>query len=211
MSHGEIRRVTLALTGASGAPYGLRLLQCLLAAGRQVHLLVSRPGLLVISGETDLRLSARPAQAAKTLAERYGAGPGQLRVHGQDEWTAPIASGSGVADAMVICPCSTSTLSSIAVGASNNLLERAADVTLKEQRPLIVVPRETPLSVIHLENMLRLARMGVLVLPANPGFYHRPARVEDLVDFVVARILDRLGVIQDLVPPWGEGRDQGGP
>lgn len=211
MSDGEIRRVTLALTGASGAPYGLRLLQCLLAADRQVHLLVSRPGLLVVSGETDLRLSARPAQAAKTLTERYGAGPGQLRVYGQDEWTAPIASGSGVADAMVICPCSTSTLSSIAVGASNNLLERAADVTLKEQRPLIVVPRETPLSIIHLENMLRLARMGVLVLPANPGFYHRPARVEDLVDFVVARILDRLGVIQDLVPPWGKGQDQDSP
>ena len=126
-----------------------------------------------------------------------------LTVYGREEWFAPIASGSSVADAMVVCPCTMGTLAAIATGMSDNLIERAADVTLKEQRKLILVPRETPFSALHLENMLKLARLGALILPANPGFYHHPASVQDLVDFVVARILDHLGISHQLMQPWG--------
>jgi len=125
-------------------------------------------------------------------------------VCGLEQWTAPVASGSGAPASMVVCPCSTGTLSAIASGASDNLIERAADVALKERRQLILVPRESPFSAIHLENMLKLARLGVTILPAAPGFYHRPQSVDDLVDFVVARILDQLGVEQTLVKRWGE-------
>jgi 4-hydroxy-3-polyprenylbenzoate decarboxylase len=198
------RSVTLGITGASGAPYGLRLLECLLQADIEVALLLSKPGQVVIGMETDLALPGRPGEIERSLGERYGADPGQLRVYGREEWTAPIASGSNLSDAMVICPCTTATLSAVACGNSRSLLERAADVTLKERRPLIVVLRETPLSEIHLENMLRLARAGALMLPANPGFYHRPQRVEDLVDFIVARVLDHLGIEQSLMQRWGE-------
>lgn len=120
---------------------------------------------------------------------------------------APVASGSGAPSSMVICPCSTGTLSAIACGASNNLIERAADVALKERRKLILVPRESPYSTIHLENMLALSRMGAVILPASPGFYHRPQRVEDLVDFVVARILNQLGIENALLPRWGADRE----
>ena len=191
------------MTGASGAPYGLRLLERLLHAGRPVHLMLSQPAQVVIGMETDLRLPARPAEQARYLAERYGAAPGQLQVYGERQWTAPMASGSGVDEAMVICPCTTGTLAAVATGQSRSLMERAADVCLKERRRLLLVVRETPFSEIHLENMLRLTRMGAVVLPANPGFYHRPASVDDLVDFVVARVLDQLGIAQDLLPPWG--------
>lgn len=194
--------VALAMTGASGAAYGLRLLECLLDAGREVWFLVSEPGQVVISMETDLRLPGRPAEMERVLAERYG-GQGRLRVFGQRQWTAPLASGSGAPAAMVVCPCTTGTLAAIASGHSSSLIERGADVTLKEGRPLILVVRETPLSAIHLENMLRLARAGAVILPACPGFYHGPRSVDDLVDFVVARVLDRLGVPHALVPPWG--------
>ncbi len=194
--------IALAMTGASGAAYGLRLLECLLDAGREVWFLVSEPGQVVISMETDLRLPGRPAEMERVLAERYG-GQGRLRVFGQRQWTAPLASGSGAPAAMVVCPCTTGTLAAIASGHSSSLIERGADVTLKEGRPLILVVRETPLSAIHLENMLRLARAGAVILPACPGFYHGPRSVDDLVDFVVARVLDRLGVPHALVPPWG--------
>ena len=196
--------ITLAITGASGAPYGLRLLQCLLQAGRQVYLLVSPPAQVVLATETELKVPGRPEEMASFFAERYGAAPGQLSVFGKDQWMAPVASGSNAPQAMVVCPCSAGTLSAIATGASNNLIERAADVMLKERRQLILVPREMPFSAIHLENMLTLARLGVTIMPAAPGFYHRPQRVEDLVDFVVARILDHLGIEQQLTPRWGE-------
>ena len=202
MSH-QPASVTLAMTGASGAQYGLRLLQCLLAADIQVHLLISRPAQVVLDMETDLQLPARPRDMERVLGSRYAARPQQLRVFGEKQWTAPVASGSGVADAMVICPCTTGTLSAVAMGASRSLLERAADVTLTARRKLLVVLRDTPLSEIHLETMLRLTRMGAVMLPANPGFYHRPETVEDLVDFIVARILDHLGVPHALLPRWG--------
>ena len=192
------------MTGASGAQYGLRLLECLLNAGRTVYLMISAPGQVVIGMETDVRLPGRPAEIQRVLSERYAAAPGQLNVFGREEWTAPVASGSSVPEAMVICPCTTGTLSAVANGASNNLIERAADVVLKEGRKLVMVPRETPFSVVHLENMLRLARMGVSILPANPGFYQNPKGIADLVDFVVARILDQLDVEHEISPRWGE-------
>jgi 4-hydroxy-3-polyprenylbenzoate decarboxylase len=154
----------------------------------------------------ELRLPARAKEAQAFFAERFGAAPDQLSAFGREEWFAPVASGSNPADAMVICPCSMGTLAAVAQGLSDNLIERAADVMIKENRKLILVPRETPFSALHLENMLKLARLGVTILPANPGFYHHPQRVEDLIDFVVARILDQLGIDQQLMPRWGDSR-----
>jgi 4-hydroxy-3-polyprenylbenzoate decarboxylase len=196
--------ISLAITGASGAAYGLRLLECLLGAGRQVYLMVSAPGQMVIAMETDLKLPSKPTEMASLLSARYVAQPGQLQVFGKEDWMAPVASGSNAPAAMVVCPCTAGTLAAIANGISNNLIDRAADVMLKERRKLILVPREMPYSVIHLENMLRLARAGAVILPANPGFYHHPQRIEDLVDFVVARILDHLEIAHTLTPRWGE-------
>jgi 4-hydroxy-3-polyprenylbenzoate decarboxylase len=198
------RGIALAMTGASGVQYGLRLLECLIAAGRPVHLMLSKPAILVIGMETDEKVPGRTAEIERHFSRRFNAAPGQLRVYGQEEWTACVASGSGAPGAMVVCPCSMATLSAIAAGASRSLIERAADVMLKERRTLIIVPRETPFSTIHLRNMLAVAEAGGLVLPANPGFYHRPASVADLVDYIVARILDQLGMDQTLMPPWGE-------
>jgi len=198
------QRITLAFTGASGAPYGLRLLQCLLEADCEVYVLLSKAARVVIGTETDLKLPAGTGAAETALRDWSGTDKGRLVVCGLEQWTAPVASGSGAPAAMVVCPCSTGTLSAIANGASDNLIERAADVAIKERRHLILVPREAPLSALHLENMLKLARLGVTILPAAPGFYHRPQRVEDLVDFVVARLLDHLGVPQTLVARWGE-------
>ena len=195
--------VGLALTGASGAVYGLRLLGCLLAAGETVHAMVSDAARAVLEIEDGVHLPGDNAALAAALREHLGVAQGTLHVHGRDEWTAPVASGSNAPRALVVCPCSMGTLAAIAAGASNNLIERAADVALKERRQLILVPRETPLSAIHLENMLKLARLGVTILPASPGFYHRPASVDQLVDFVVARVLDALGVPQQLVARWG--------
>ncbi|MCE8019766.1 UbiX family flavin prenyltransferase [Halomonas sp. MCCC 1A11036] len=196
--------VTVAITGASGAQYGLRLVEALVAAGHEVWVMISKAAHLVIETETDATLPARPERLALALTERSGAAPGQIRCFGREDWMAPVASGSGAPSAMVICPCSTGTLSAVATGASNNLIERAADVALKERRQLILVPRETPLSTIHLEHMLNLTRMGAVILPAAPGFYHKPERVEDLVDFIVARILNQLGIEHRLMPRWGE-------
>lgn len=197
------RPIALAMTGASGAQYGLRLLECLLRADESVYLMLSKPAQLVIGMETDLKLPGRSAAIARFFIERYACQADQLRVFGKEEWTAPVASGSSSARAMVICPCTTGTLASVAAGTSDNLIQRAADVMLKENHQLILVVRETPFSVIHLENMLRLARAGALILPANPGFYNRPETVDDLVDFIVARVLDRLGIENQLVPRWG--------
>lgn len=199
----RIPTYTLALTGASGIQYGLRLLECLLRAEARVYLLMSQPAQVVAGMETDLGLPARSADIAAFLRERHGVGADRLQVFGQTQWTAPIASGTGVNDGMVVCPCTTGTLAAIATGQSRTLIERAADVVLKERRTLILMPREMPLSEIHLEHMLKLARMGAVMMPPNPGFYHRPQSVEDLVDFVVARVLDHLRLAHDLLPRWG--------
>jgi 4-hydroxy-3-polyprenylbenzoate decarboxylase len=201
--------ITLAFTGASGMPYGVRLLECLLKGGVRVYLLYSQTAQIVARQEMDLSLPARARDAAEFFGTRFAAAPGQLQAFGREEWFAPVASGSNPADAMVICPCTMGTLASIAAGLADNLIARAADVTLKEARKLVLVPRETPLSAIHLENMLKLSRAGAIILPANPGFYHHPQTVQDLVDFVVARVLDHVGVGHDLMPRWGEpgGRD----
>lgn len=196
--------VTVALTGASGAQYGLRLIDCLVAAGHEVWVMISKAAHLVIDIETDVTLPARPERLAETLSELTGAQPGQIRCFAREEWTAPVASGSGAPASMVICPCSTGTLSAVATGASNNLIERAADVALKERRQLILVPREAPFSAIHLEHMLSLTRMGAVILPAAPGFYHKPTSVDEMVDFIVARILNQLGIEHRLMPRWGE-------
>jgi len=195
--------LALALTGASGAQYGLRLLECLLAADEQVYLMLSKPAQVVIGMETDWRLPGRASAIQRYLVDHFGCRSEQLQVYGKEEWTAPIASGSAAARAMVVCPCTTGTLGAIAGGLSDSLIERAADVTLKEGRKLILVIRETPFSVIHLENMLKLARMSAVILPANPGFYHRPQQLEDLIDFIVARVLDQLDISNQLGPRWG--------
>lgn len=196
--------VALGMTGASGAQYGLRLLAELLKAGREVHLMISSPGRLVINTETDWDLPGANADIHAAIIRRLGVSPDLLHVYGKEQWMAPVASGSNPPAAMVICPCTTATLSAVASGASRTLTERAADVVLKEGRKLILVVRETPFSPIHLENMLTLARMGAVIMPANPGFYHRPGSVDDLVDYMVARVLDHLGVDHGLMPRWGE-------
>ncbi|KPP98210.1 flavin prenyltransferase UbiX [Marinobacter sp. HL-58] len=200
------RVINLAFTGASGAQYGLRLLQCLVAAGCRVHVMVSKAAQVVIATETELKLPGNTPAMQEALASYAGADPGQVLVFGREDWFSPPASGSGEKAPLVICPCSTGTLSALATGASNNLIERAGDVALKERRQLILVPREAPYSEVHLENMLRLTRMGAVIMPASPGFYHQPQSVNDLVDFIVARLLDHLGLPQALVPRWGEER-----
>ena len=207
------KTICLALTGASGMPYGLRLLECLLAAGCNVQLLYSQAAQIVARQEMDLELPSRPAEVKAALLARLAAtmestagprvNPEKLAVFGREEWFAPVASGSNPPDAMVVCPCSMGTLAAIAQGLADNLIERAADVVLKEGRKLVLVPRETPFSAIHLENMLRLARAGAVILPPSPGFYHHPQTVADLVDFVVARVLDQLAVPHTLMQRWG--------
>ncbi|HEX5803349.1 MAG TPA: flavin prenyltransferase UbiX [Azospira sp.] len=201
------KTVCLAFTGASGMPYGIRLLECLLAAGCHVQLLYSQTAQVVARQEMGLELPTRASEAADHFRASYAAvmakSGGTLDVYGREEWFAPVASGSNPPDAMVVCPCTMGTLAAIAQGLADKLIERAADVVLKERRPLILVPRETPLSAIHLENMLRLARAGAVILPPNPGFYHHPQSVQEVVDFVVARILDQLGVEQTLIKRWG--------
>lgn len=200
------RTVALAWTGASGMGYGLRLLECLIGSGAKVWLIYSQAAQIVAKQELDLTLPSRPAEAERELSARFEAGGDQLRVFGRDDWNAPLASGSNPPDAMAVCPCTMGTLAAIAAGLSDNLIERAADVMLKEQRKLVLVPRETPFSAIHLENMLRLARAGAVVLPANPGFYHRPQPVEEVIDYLVARVLDHLGVSHQLMRRWGAER-----
>ncbi len=202
------KHIILAFTGASGACYGLRLLECLLTAGYRVDLIFSRAAHMVFAMETDLGLPAHPAELARFFIEKYQASPEQLRVFGREDWMAPAASGSHTAKSMVVCPCTMGTLAAIAHGMSDNLIERAADVMIKEGRQLVLVPRETPFSAIHLENMQKLAQIGVSILAANPGFYYRPDSIDDLVDFVVARILDQLQVEHELIPRWGDESDK---
>jgi 4-hydroxy-3-polyprenylbenzoate decarboxylase len=196
--------VTLALTGASGMPYAMRLLECLLAADKKIYLLYSQAAQIVVQQEMGLNFPSGSRELQAQLRAQFAHLQGELRVFGREEWFAPIASGTACADAMVVCPCTMGTLAAIAAGMSDNLIERAADVSLKEQRKLILVPRETPFSALHLENMLKLARLGAVILPANPGFYHHPASVQDIVDFVVARILDHLSIPHQLMARWGE-------
>jgi len=189
--------IVFAITGASGAPYAVRLLEQLLAAERKVSLIVSSYGLRLLSTETDI-------SSIGALRERVGTKAWDTHVNtfANDDRGAAPASGSAKTAGMVVCPCSMGTLSAISVGASRSLIERAADVTLKERRKLVLVPRETPLSAIHLGNVLRLARAGAVILPASPGFYNRPKKLEDAVDFVVARILDQLEVENPLAKRW---------
>ncbi|MDP4983738.1 flavin prenyltransferase UbiX [Pseudoalteromonas tunicata] len=197
--------ITLAFSGASGAPYGLRLLEVLIAQGYQVYVLISSAARVVLDVESNVKLSANEEKASAQLSERFLAAPSQLKVFGKENWFSPVASGSAAPKKMVVCPCSAGTVSAIAIGASDNLLERAADVVIKEKGQLILVPRETPFSEIHLANMLTLARMGVTIMPAAPGFYHNPQCIDDLVDFMVARILDHLGIEHQLMQRWGYG------
>src|SRR5205807_3495930 len=192
------RPIVFAITGASGAPYAVRLLEQLIAARRRVQLVISSHGLRLLETEVGLR-------SADALRDRVGASGWNdlVTVFDDADRGAAPASGSALNAGMVICPCSMGTLSAISAGASRSLVERAADVALKERRPLVLVPRESPFSAIHLENMLRVTRAGAVVLPAAPGFYHRPDSIDDLVDFIVGRILDHLDVPHSLVPRWG--------
>ena len=215
------RHLVLAVTGASGTAYALRLGQAMLSAGMHVHLLVSEAARMVSLREIGVELP--PATADENTWRQFletglTSGPaaswgfqncspnveGELSVHSLRNYSAGIASGSFLTGGMVICPCSMGTLSSIACGASTNLIQRAADVHLKERRPLVLVPRETPLSSIALDNMTKLSQAGATVLPAMPGFYHAPTCLADLVDFVVARICDHLGVPHQLMKRWGD-------
>jgi len=189
--------IVVGITGASGAPYAVRLLQQLTASHRPVSLIVSKYGMRLLHTEMGI-------ESIDALREAVGkeAWDSCVETYTNDDRGAPPASGSSLTAGMIVCPCSMGTLSAIAVGASRSLIERAADVTLKERRKLILVPRETPLSAIHLGNMLRLTRAGAVIMPAAPGFYHRPKQIAQLVDFMVARMLDQLGIEQTLVKRW---------
>jgi 4-hydroxy-3-polyprenylbenzoate decarboxylase len=195
--------ITVAITGASGTPYAMQLLRSLFEKQINVYLLISSAAKIVIKTELGLELPVNDALLKAYFCDYFSVKDELLQVFGKDDWMASVASGSNPADHMVICPCSMGSLSAIAHGSSNNLIERAADVMLKEKRALILVTREMPLSSIHLENMLKLSRMGVTIMPASPGFYHHPQDVNALVDFVVARILDHLRVPHSLSSRWG--------
>ena len=199
------RTIAIGLTGASGMPYGMRLLECLLGTeGVNVQLVYSQAAQIVAQQEMGFKLASRPAEVEAQLSARFNAPSGKLRVFGREEWFAPLASGSNPPDAYVICPCTMGTLAKVAGGMGDDLVCRAADVVLKENKKLILVPREMPFSVIHLENMLKLARAGAIILPPNPAFYHHPQTLQDIIDFVVARILDHLDIQHGLIKPWGE-------
>lgn len=199
-----IQTITLAFTGASGMPYGMRLLECLLQADKTVWLLYSQAAQVVAQQEMALTLPASPSACRQLLLERFQVPSSSLHVFGKDEWFAPPASGTNPADAMVICPASMGVVAAVAHGTSDHLIERAADVALKERRPLIIVPRETPFSSLHLQNLLKLSEIGAIILPPAPGFYHHPQTMDDLIDFVVARILDQLRIPHNLMKKWGE-------
>ena len=194
---------TIAITGASGAPYALRLLEVLVKGGHKIYLTITGEGLSIMQDEAGLMLKGSETDIMYALERRLEAKEGQVNYFDEENMYAPIASGSVKVDAMVVIPCSMKTLAALANGYASTLIERAADVTIKEQRKLIIVPRETPLSPIHLRNMLTLADLGCHIIPAMPGFYHQPKHVSDLVDFVVARVLDSMGVEHDLVQRWG--------
>ena len=194
-------RILLALSGASGAIYGLRLARELARLGADLTFTATSSGQLVCRQETGLDLSGDPATTARNLCSYLKLETG-IRVVASDDLFFSSASGSAAPDAMVVCPCSMGTLARIAAGISGNLIERSADVMLKEHRPLLLVPRETPLSEIHLENMLRLARAGARIIPAMPAFYQRPESLDDMIDFMVGKILDQLGFDNTLYRRW---------
>ena len=196
----------VAITGASGAIYGLRLIQELLNRGDDVVVLISPSGFLVLGHETDLRLKGDRFEIEKQLKKYFGRTKGRINYYPADDISSFLSSGSSFVRDMVVCPCSMGTLARISCGISGNLIERAADVVLKEKGRLILVPRETPFNQIHLENMLRLSKAGAHIIPAMPGFYHQPKKVEDLVDFVVGKILDALGIENRLYERWGGGK-----
>ncbi len=196
--------IVLAITGASGAAYAMRLLEVLLKADETVYLMISQAGLMVLGMEEKLALSNKPNIMRTRLLEKFNCRPEQLHVFGEQDWLAPPASGSAKIKGMAVVPCTTGTLGAIAAGVSNCLINRAADVCLKEKTPLILMVRETPFSTVHLDNMLKLAQAGATIMPANPGFYHDPQTLDDIVDFMVARVLDHLGVEQDLLSEWGK-------
>lgn len=197
-----MKKIVVGITGASGSIYGLRLIAELLAVDHQVSVLLTNAGRQVTAFETGLPLG-ESARECRAVLENHFSGSDRLKYYAIDDFFAPVASGTSAPDAVVICPCSMGTAGRIAGGLSDNLLERVADVALKEQRQLIVVPRETPFNQIHLENLLRLAQAGATILPAMPGFYHQPQTLEDLVTFIVGKILDTLGVPHQLFKPWG--------
>lgn len=197
----------MAITGASGSPYALRLIECLLTQSVRVSVIISKAAQLVINTETDLALPGQVRAQQEFLCDWFKTDETQLKVYAREDWFSPWASGSGESGSLVVCPCSMGTLSAIATGASNNLIERAADVAIKEGRKLILVPRETPFSSIHLTNMLTLSQMGACILPACPGFYHAPENIANLIDFVVARILNQLGIEHKLLKKWGESNE----
>jgi 4-hydroxy-3-polyprenylbenzoate decarboxylase len=196
------RPIVFAITGASGAPYAVGLLRALVDAKRPVQLIVSQHGWRLLNTETEI--ADLDALRSETGGKKW---KGLVEVFDDGDRGAAPASGSALTAGMVICPCSMGTLASIAAGTSRSLVERAADVTLKERRPLILVTRETPLSAIHIENMLRLTHAGAVVMPAAPGFYHRPASIDDLVDFMVARVLDHLGVEHSIGQRWASPKN----
>ena len=198
------RNIVVALTGASGSPYAVRLIDVLTAAGCDVHLTISTAAVDVLKQELNLDVSLDEFQPVMLgLDDKKETGIGKIHYHHYCDFFSPIASGSFLTDGMVICPCSCGALSSIVHGTTANLIHRAADVHLKERRRLILVPRETPLSLIQLDNMKRAAEAGAVILPAMPGFYHGVTTVQDLVDFIVARICDQLGVTNTLIRRWG--------
>jgi len=196
--------IAVAITGASGAQYPLRLIEQLLAAGRTVQLMCSQAGQVVLNMETDLKVPGNTSEMQKFFCEHFGVTDQQLQVFGRQQWTAPVASGSNPPEAVVVCPCTTGTLATIANGICDDLIDRAADVALKEKRKLILLVRETPFSSIHLQNMLTLSQAGAVIMPANPGFYFKPTTIDEIVDFMVSRILDHLNVPHDLGERWGE-------
>jgi len=199
--------ISVAITGASGAQYAITLLQQLLVADQKIHLMISDAAKVVLATEIDLQLPAKPNLAVDYLKNLLQVETGELTIYSKKDWFSPVASGSSAPSKMVVCPCSTGTLSAIATGASENLIERAADVIIKERGQLIIVPREMPFSSIHLENMLKLSNIGVTIMPANPGFYHHPQSVQELVNFVVGRILDHLNISQTITKSWGYKKD----
>jgi 4-hydroxy-3-polyprenylbenzoate decarboxylase len=198
-----MKNIVVGITGASGSIYGLRLVDELLRAEHQVAILLTNAGRQVLAFETGLALAETPQECLEQLKEYYQQAE-KLTHYGLDDFFSPVASGSSAPDAVVICPCSMGTAGRIAAGLSDNLLERVADVALKEQKKLLLVPRETPFNQIHLENLLRLSQAGAQILPAMPAFYQRPRSVEDLVNFVVGKVLDNLGVEHQLFKRWGD-------
>jgi len=198
------RHIAVAITGASGVIYGTRLLEELLRAGSCVSLLISSSGLTVLREELGLDWSGDEAAMNRVLRNHFKAEAKSLTYYDESNFFSPLASGSAAPEAMVVAPCSMGSLARIAAGLSGNLLERAADVMIKEGKPLLLLPRETPLSAIHLENMLKLARLGVRIIPAMPGFYSHPQSIDAIVNFVVGKMLDQLGIEGNLFTRWGD-------